>query len=88
MGDPRYKTNFFLRFVDKTIKSLYERHIINSAHYSIRLMVIFMFLIDTFIVSCSDCSNGLFGNLLVMCLACVSLAGTLKRCGLWSVCAQ
>ena len=49
VGDERYKTNFFLKFVDKGTESLYSRSLIPSSRYSIRLLILVIALIEAYL---------------------------------------
>ena len=49
VGDERYKTNFFLKFVDKGTESLYSRSLIPSSRYSIRLLILVIAIIEAYL---------------------------------------
>lgn len=40
VGDPRYKTDFFLRFLDPSTDGLYRRSLIPATKYSLRLLIL------------------------------------------------
>lgn len=42
VGDTRYKTSFFLQFLEVSTKRLYERHLLNTNIYSIRCTMLAM----------------------------------------------
>jgi hypothetical protein len=39
VGDTRYRTTFFMQFIDKSTKTLYERHIMSTTMYSVRCLL-------------------------------------------------
>ena len=45
VGDPRFRFDFFLKFRVPTTAKTYERLLIGSSLYSIRLMLLFQFLV-------------------------------------------
>ena len=49
VGDTKYTTNFFMQFKDSFTKKLYDRHLIQSGLYSLRLILISMCILDYFV---------------------------------------
>ena len=76
MGDSRYKTNFFLQFIDKFTKKLYERHLMPSALYSIRLFIMAATIYDLIVI---DFAESIIGRLALIVVAMISMVATLKR---------
>jgi hypothetical protein len=87
VGDPRYKTNFFLQFLDRSTKSLYDRGLVGQAAYSIRLMVLFILFWELVLFIHDECQkDGCMGKrILVLALAIVSLLGTSKYGKNWNI---
>jgi hypothetical protein len=68
--------------------SLYSlRHLIPSSIYSIRLFIIFICLIDNFIIPYEECAGSLclVKKLFVFFLALVSYLGTRKPARIWDL---
>jgi hypothetical protein len=53
VGDPDYKTNFFLQFKSPFISMQYSKHLIASSVFSLRIMCQLIFLVNLFIASSS-----------------------------------
>mmetsp|Transcript_39560 Transcript_39560/g.38068 ORF Transcript_39560/g.38068 Transcript_39560/m.38068 type:complete len:180 (+) Transcript_39560:30-569(+) len=81
VGDPQYKTNFFLQFKNQFIETIYERYILKSALYSIRLIIIMMgFVIIQFYDSFGLVTEGKKVQTLVsVATISASLFGTSKK---------
>lgn len=72
VGADRFKTNFFLQFLDPSMKDLYERHNIESTAYSRRCIYLAMW------VACLCCSGDTFiQHLVTTMVAVLSLFGTM-----------
>ena len=81
VGDTKFKTNFFMQFKDAFTKKLYDRHLITSGIYSLRLILISMCLLDFFADDSTenDLGKGFLQQLLPILLMIVSLFGTSKK---------
>ncbi|TNV87760.1 hypothetical protein FGO68_gene5455 [Halteria grandinella] len=72
VGDPRYKTTFLLKFVDRSTKQIYEKHTLGSSGYSIRCLLIGMWVLKL-LFFCQDTlirveTDGLSQNASQLCL--------------------
>ena len=54
VGDARYKTNFFLQFIDVSTKHLYERHIMSTTMYSVRCIILVLWIINVFFLEAKE----------------------------------
>lgn len=85
VGDPRYKTNFFLQFLDRSTRSVYERGLIGQAAYSIRLMILFIIFWELVLFIHDECPiEGCMGKrILVLAMGVISVVGTSKYGKSW-----
>ena len=51
VGDARYRTTVLMRFKDKATKTLYERHIMSTTMYSVRCLLVALWVVLTFFMS-------------------------------------
>ena len=74
VGDPRYRTTFYLRFLDPSIRQLYDKHNLETPVYSTRCVLAVIWAVILFGFS-DDLS--ILQRLFVTIVAVVSLIGTL-----------
>jgi hypothetical protein len=77
-GDSRYKTNFFLKFIDPNIRSLYDKSLLPLSYYSIRIFIIMICIVDIFMLDKSVATHSFFSRLFVVSLTLLSLYATTK----------
>lgn len=75
-----YKTNAILQFEDRFTKKVYEKQLIPSAIYSIRIMLIMMWLSDFFLIGYETCATEgcFFKRLFSIGVVAISIFGTLR----------
>lgn len=78
VGDVRYKTNFFLNFLDPSLKTLFDNHLLTSSLYSIRLFIILICLVDLFLLDKSIVEHSFFSRIFVISLMLCSIYATTK----------
>ena len=78
VGDPRYKTNFFLQFLDSSLYTLYENHILAISYYSVRFFIIFICLLDIFMLDKTVVDHSFFSRIFVVALTLCSFYATLR----------
>jgi len=78
VGDRRYKTNSLLQFLDRFTKNIYEKQLLPTASYSVRLLLVAMALADIWFYGYESCAvDGCFLQRLVcLLMAACSIYGT------------
>ena len=72
VGDPRYRTTFYLRFLDPSIRQLYDKHNLETSVYSTRCILVVICAVILY-----GFSEGILQGLFVTIVAVASLIGTL-----------
>ena len=78
VGDARYKTNFFLRFNDAGVRIIYEKSLLPTAYYSIRLFIIMICLVDIFMLDTTVVHHTFLSRVFVVSMTVLSLYATTK----------